>query len=402
MRIRYFLATLILTLSINHYSQAQFLKKLKNKVENAAERALTKKAEQKTEEVVENAFDSIADSEKKDRKTDNTKKTRGKAGSNENAASVNGDIKRSFYTYDVLVTSDENGAKGSTMSFDADVLAMKMDAHSKNKTSYTDSEAYTYIFNDNKGRWEKTGLMKNDAMSFMMPMMSISMIKLPVEPMMDAVENFKKQGVALNTFMIVEWAFVYKPEHFKNADYTETVEKCGNKQDCLRFLFNDAQYLGSYVQFDPSNRISIVHMEVDTPEGHKSGSTIFNYETPISLVLPDAEEVKMPLQDLWGKGLDATPLGNGNNSSSTDRPTFGSSQSGGNVDRPSNNEGPNSNTPTNTYNTSPKSGRLALMFLKHYACCSDQKLIEQLNSNLNYQFFCDISLGYERITILRS
>ncbi|MDD7888269.1 transposase, partial [Flavivirga sp. 57AJ16] len=43
-------------------------------------------------------------------------------------------------------------------------------------------------------------------------------------------------------------------------------------------------------------------------------------------------------------------------------------------------------------------GRLALMFLKHYACCSDEKLIDQLNGNLDYQFFCDISLGYKRIT----
>ncbi|WP_371412775.1 transposase [Kordia sp. SMS9] len=46
---------------------------------------------------------------------------------------------------------------------------------------------------------------------------------------------------------------------------------------------------------------------------------------------------------------------------------------------------------------SPK-GRLALMFLKHYACCSDSRLIEQLNSNLDYQFFCDISLGFNRLT----
>jgi len=38
------------------------------------------------------------------------------------------------------------------------------------------------------------------------------------------------------------------------------------------------------------------------------------------------------------------------------------------------------------------------MFLKHYACCSDRKLIEQLNSNLDYQFFCDIELGFERLT----
>jgi len=46
---------------------------------------------------------------------------------------------------------------------------------------------------------------------------------------------------------------------------------------------------------------------------------------------------------------------------------------------------------------SPK-GKIALMFLKHYACCSDHKLIEQLNSNLDYQFFCDIHLGLDRLS----
>lgn len=40
---------------------------------------------------------------------------------------------------------------------------------------------------------------------------------------------------------------------------------------------------------------------------------------------------------------------------------------------------------------SPK-GKVALMFLKHYAACSDRKLIEQLNGNLDYQFFCDLYL----------
>ena len=46
---------------------------------------------------------------------------------------------------------------------------------------------------------------------------------------------------------------------------------------------------------------------------------------------------------------------------------------------------------------SPK-GKIALMFLKHYACCSDKKLIEQLNANVDYQFFCDMHLGYHRLT----
>ena len=46
---------------------------------------------------------------------------------------------------------------------------------------------------------------------------------------------------------------------------------------------------------------------------------------------------------------------------------------------------------------SPK-GKIALMFLKHYACCSDRKLIEQLNGNIDYQFFCDVHLGHHRLT----
>lgn len=47
---------------------------------------------------------------------------------------------------------------------------------------------------------------------------------------------------------------------------------------------------------------------------------------------------------------------------------------------------------------SPK-GKLALMFLKNYAGCSDRRLVEQLNSNIDYQFFCDLFLGAsERLT----
>ena len=37
-------------------------------------------------------------------------------------------------------------------------------------------------------------------------------------------------------------------------------------------------------------------------------------------------------------------------------------------------------------------GKIALMFLKHYACCSDECLLEQLNANWHYQLFCDIYL----------
>ena len=38
-------------------------------------------------------------------------------------------------------------------------------------------------------------------------------------------------------------------------------------------------------------------------------------------------------------------------------------------------------------------GKLALMFLKNYACCSDERLMEQFNSNVHYQLFCRLLLG---------
>lgn len=45
----------------------------------------------------------------------------------------------------------------------------------------------------------------------------------------------------------------------------------------------------------------------------------------------------------------------------------------------------------------PAHGRLALMFLKNYSNLSDAKLIEQLNGNIEWQFFCGIYLGFNRI-----
>lgn len=42
-------------------------------------------------------------------------------------------------------------------------------------------------------------------------------------------------------------------------------------------------------------------------------------------------------------------------------------------------------------------GMIALMFLKSYVDCSDRKLIEHLNGNINFQMFCDIFLHGQRL-----
>ena len=38
-------------------------------------------------------------------------------------------------------------------------------------------------------------------------------------------------------------------------------------------------------------------------------------------------------------------------------------------------------------------GKVALMFLKNYTQLSAPKLLEQLNGNIHYQIFCDISIN---------
>jgi len=43
-------------------------------------------------------------------------------------------------------------------------------------------------------------------------------------------------------------------------------------------------------------------------------------------------------------------------------------------------------------------GMLALMFLKSYVGCSDRRIIEYLNGNIDFQMFCGIFLGSQRIT----
>ncbi|MDX1471781.1 MAG: hypothetical protein R3213_09820, partial [Flavobacteriaceae bacterium] len=190
--------------------------------------------------------------------------------------------------------------------FDADELAMK-GTSPDGEIMYIDSEGYNYGFNKSENKWQKTGLMKSDAMAFMMPMMSTGIIKMPVGPTMQASEQMKAKGLNANTFQLVEWAFIYRPEHFRNEDYTESTVKC-QSGECVKFSSTDSEMSGTYILFDNQNRLSKVHAIVNTPEGKKTGDYNFEY-TDVSVNLPPAKEVKMPFQDLFMVGADATPPG---------------------------------------------------------------------------------------------
>ncbi|MBZ9730200.1 hypothetical protein LB467_10930 [Salegentibacter sp. JZCK2] len=294
------LLLLILSFIITGFNaEAQILKKLKKKVENTTEKVLLKKTEQKTEQVVETTFDSVAN-QKSNPASTNSQKPDPDANK---AKLINTEAKRSFYTSDVIVRTSDSKGKGSEYYFDSEEIAARRTAPNSEYPIYIDSEGYQYAYNDGEGRWEKTGLMKSDAMSLMMPMISISMLKLPAGPTLEATEKFKNKGMNLNTFQIVEWAFIYKPEHFRTGEYEETTGPCPTGGNCPKFLYIDPEYKGSWVLFDKQGRLSEVYANVNTQQAQGDGSYKFEY-SPVSVNVPSAVEVKMPFQDLYIKGLD--------------------------------------------------------------------------------------------------
>ncbi|MCB7480195.1 hypothetical protein [Christiangramia sediminis] len=307
------LVLIIVCLIVSGFSaEAQILKKLKKTVEKTTEKVLLKKTEQKTEQVVENSIDSVINPDAENSSNGNPNPNSKDPNANK-AKLINTEAKRAFYTSDVVVLTSDSKGKGSEYYFDSDEIAARGEAPNNDNSIFIDSEGFQYGYNESKARWEKTGLFKSDAMAFMMPMMSMGLLKLPAEPTLDATEKLKDQGLNLNTFQIVEWAFIYKPEHFRSEEYTETTGPCPGGGTCPKFLYNDPEYKGSWVMFDKQGRLSEIYANVNTQQAKGDGTYKFKYE-PVTVHVPSAVEVKQPFQDLFAKGLDADP--NSSNSGS--------------------------------------------------------------------------------------
>ncbi len=301
------LCLLLLSCSFIGTTHAQILKNLARTAEKAAERALLNRADAETEKSTDRALDSVwgvndnADSDRPGQGGPDA----GQPSKDYNTAKlINTEVKRSFYTHDVVIhTVNKKGVKGSHY-FDADELALKGTTSTADSPIYIDSEAFQYGYNEHTERWEKTGLMRTDAMSFMLPMLSIGMVKLPPEPMLEAVDRFKEQGLLLNTFLIVEWAFIYSPDDFRVEGFDEKQVACEDGADCVAFYYEEPGYEGSYVQFDKQGRLSKIVAKVNTQNAQEDGTFDFYYNEPVTVHIPDAVEVKSPMQDLFFKGLD--------------------------------------------------------------------------------------------------
>jgi hypothetical protein len=219
------------------------------------------------------------------------------------AKNINTENKRAFYTHDMVIHTVNERNETADWFFDADELAMRGKSSNLENPIFIDSEAYQYAYNDHTERWEKTGVMRTDALSFAVPTTSISTLKLPPEPMLDATQDFKDKGMTLNTFMIVEWAFIYSPDDFRIDGYTEKQESCENAISCPTFYYEDPEYKGSYVQFNSDGHLSKIIVQANNQYIQGTVSFEFDYATPVSVSIPSATEVKMPFQDILFEGL---------------------------------------------------------------------------------------------------
>ena len=300
----------ILFLTAGSTSEAQILNKLKKKAEKAAENTLLNKTDEIVSETTENAIDGITNGEF----SENPEDVNNPVTFANPSKAINTEAKTAFYNRDLIVrTFDKEKQAYTATYFDADELAMQSNWNDPNsgqpKTSYVDSEGYFIAYNDAKKRYEKSNLLSSGAMGMMAPTMMISAYKLPPGPFWEASDELSKQGLSLNTFMYIEFAFIYTPEHFRDEmvknDYSESQVACRGNAGCTRFSINDPAYSGSYILFDENDRLAEINVKMKDDEnfGSGEGKLEFFYEA-CNVNLPAATEVKQPGQDLLMKGLD--------------------------------------------------------------------------------------------------
>ncbi len=200
-----------------------------------------------------------------------------------------------FFNKDVVMALyDYDGRLKQTAYFDADVIAMRTELNDGETPSvYHDDQGKIYAYNGNENQYESMELLPSSSMGFMVAGMTTQLYKLPQQPYFEAFRALEKIGSGLN-FLVLEMAFIYKPEHFEGDDYQKETVSCNGSSECLRFNYSDPEYPGSYIQFDEQGRLVEFYINTtkDAFEDNPSGRFSFSYQE-CSVKLPDAVERSM-------------------------------------------------------------------------------------------------------------
>lgn len=310
MKTKYILVTLLF-LSVTYTAEAQFFKKLKKKAQEAAERTIIKKTDEvvskKTEKTIDDATTKKQKTDNNQQKNSNEDSTTGE-GTNP-ALSINTELKKDFYKEDLILTTYEDSNKpGQIQYFDADQVAARIETDPTAKPSYVDSEGFIYAFKD--GEYTKSSFIALQSQGMMMPTMMLEAYKLPPEPVMANLQKQTDLGMTANPFNgVIEFAFVYKPEHFRYEDFEESKQSLKGKTYTRFGFLNEPGYENSYVLFDSKDRLVEIFVE-NTNDNQdaantfemgfsRKGKALLTYQyKPVEVNLPPAREVRAQGQGL--------------------------------------------------------------------------------------------------------
>jgi len=204
---------------------------------------------------------------------------------------------RDFFTNDVeMALYNKDGQLVQTSFFDAETIAMRTKMETNPKPIYHDRKGYFYAYDDETAGYKKVSLLPGSSMGFMTAGLTTQVYKLPQEPYFEAFQALSEKDIALN-FLIVELAFVYKPEHFEYDDNYSLQNIPCFPDVCKRFNYNDPEYEGSYIQFDNKGRlvefyINSTNQQFNENDKNPSGKFVYTYKD-CNVKLPDAVEQSM-------------------------------------------------------------------------------------------------------------
>lgn len=333
------LITVLLALCFTLPSQAQFLKKLKQKAEQAAERTILRKTDEVVSKKTEKTIDDATTSKKKQKQAPVPSEPEVIEPAN-TALNKNTAAKKGFYKEDVVIKLLENGKLNQTQFFDAQEVAVKLESDLP-KPGYLDSEGFIYTYKD--GEYTKSSLVALQSQGLMVPSMLVESYKLPPEPVMANLEKQTDLGMTANPFNgIVEFAFIYKPDHFRYEDFKETKQTVrGQTYTKFEFL-NEPGYEGSYVLFDHQNRLAEIYTKIEaSTEGveigempRKKGENLMVYEyQPVEVRLPEAREVRAQGQGLMEAVMGGVVKGGNQPKDDIDEDDYDTSDSKGTTKR---------------------------------------------------------------------
>ncbi|NKI25990.1 DUF11 domain-containing protein [Arenibacter sp. 6A1] len=171
----------------------------------------------------------------------------------------------------MLLTDHKNRIQ--TYFFDHNAIAMRVefDPKEKQKPMFFDNDGYVYTYAKKQGYY-KTPFAK-----------MMKLLKNMNSSLIDNADNNYGIDVGPNKFPVLEWAFTYYEDAFRNRpEITEQTVAYQGDNNSTKFTLNSGDNQGSFIIFDSQGRLRII-------ETRKQGKAEYFYENH-NVTIPPSQE----------------------------------------------------------------------------------------------------------------